>query len=392
MGIRGLLLVILLLLLLLFGLSAVAGPPPALAAPHSGPTAVVTLGDSYISGEAGRWLGNSGSIGSANGTDRACPTVFSFCDPSRVYIDGTAKNGCHRSDVSEARSARLPVANRINIACSGALTRNVLRAIAGGVAQNPTERQQDDQLAAIAATHAVRMIVLSIGGNDLNFATLAYNCFLAYNTRDAPPFPGPCATYSQAALEAKATQDRVIRDIRRVIADIRHVMAAAGYSPSSYRLVEQTYPSVLPPASRARAGYASQGCPFYAQDLTWAHDQAVPTIAGVVRTAILAEPGVELLDLQGLLNGHEACAQTDAQADLFTSAPSPAKSEWGRYISYPDASFESYRQEFLHPNAYAQMALGRCLTQLYSATRTRRYVCTGAAEEIPGQVRLTVNP
>ena len=40
------------------GLASVAAPP-AHAAPGTGPTAVVTMGDSYISGEAGRWLGNS---------------------------------------------------------------------------------------------------------------------------------------------------------------------------------------------------------------------------------------------------------------------------------------------------------------------------------------------
>lgn len=83
------------------GLASVAAPA-AHASPGTGPTAVVTMGDSYISGEAGRWLGNSlTNSGSRNGTDRAW--TGSAYDPSRVY--GTTAGGCHRSDTAEVRSA-----------------------------------------------------------------------------------------------------------------------------------------------------------------------------------------------------------------------------------------------------------------------------------------------
>ena len=40
-------------------LAALEGAGGANASPGSGPTAAVSLGDSYISGEAGRWQGNS---------------------------------------------------------------------------------------------------------------------------------------------------------------------------------------------------------------------------------------------------------------------------------------------------------------------------------------------
>jgi hypothetical protein len=353
---------------------------PTLAGAQSRPTAVVTLGDSYISGEAGRWLGNSASYLSANGTNRSCDAAG--CDSSRVYIDGTAKDGCHRSDVSALLSAQLAVARRLNIACSGATTANVLRAAAGGVPFK-TERPQDDQLAAIAATDDVKMIVLSIGGNDLDFATLAGNCFLDRYLYHS----GPCHDRAQKLLEARAPV--VQAAIAKVIADIRYVMTRAHYRMAAYRLVVQTYPSVLPPAARARSGWVSQGCPFYGADLTWAHDQAVPTIGGVVRRAVGTEPGVELLDLRGLLTGHEACAQTDGQVPYFGPPPLPAASEWGRYISVLDVPFDHYEQEFLHPNAYGQMALGHCLGALYVARRARHYACNGAAGETPQDVRLT---
>ncbi len=44
----------------------------ATASPGSGRTAVVALGDSFISGEGGRWLGNGTEpFGARSGTDRA---------------------------------------------------------------------------------------------------------------------------------------------------------------------------------------------------------------------------------------------------------------------------------------------------------------------------------
>jgi hypothetical protein len=117
---------------------------------------------------------------------------------------------------------------------------------------------------------------------------------------------------------------------------------------------------------------------------------AVPTIDGVVRAAVTAESGVELLDVQGLLTGHEACSVTTSQAQAGVAPPAAAQSEWGRYISLTDALVDHYAQEFLHPNAYAQIALGRCLTQVFVALRTQRYTCTGAAGETPQAVRLAI--
>src|SRR4051794_24642652 len=104
---------------------ALAAPAAAHAAPGSGPSSVVSLGDSYISGEAGRWQGNSPDPAPGNdGTDRACrPAGSPGCqvDKASVYVGGSAANGCHRSDVAEILSAQIPVARRVNLACSGAV-------------------------------------------------------------------------------------------------------------------------------------------------------------------------------------------------------------------------------------------------------------------------------
>ena len=89
---------------------ALAGVAPGVASAAK-PTAIVSLGDSYISGEAGRWQGNSNNpAASRDGTDRSCAprTVCASYDKAQVYVDGSAANGCHRSDVAEILGARSP--------------------------------------------------------------------------------------------------------------------------------------------------------------------------------------------------------------------------------------------------------------------------------------------
>src|SRR5690606_5724315 len=94
--------------------------------------------------------------------------------PTVVYGD-SYHSGCHRSDVAEIHSAELDVDESINIACSGAATRHILRSSAGGHSWMG-ESPQADQLAEIARQKNVKYIVLGIGGNDLGFLNIVVNC------------------------------------------------------------------------------------------------------------------------------------------------------------------------------------------------------------------------
>ena len=89
------------------------------ASPGNGPAAIVSLGDSFISGEAGRWDGNSDSSWrSRRGTDRAFRSRWWggwYYDKEAVY-PGTVGNSCHRSEVAPIHSNSIPVANKINLA------------------------------------------------------------------------------------------------------------------------------------------------------------------------------------------------------------------------------------------------------------------------------------
>jgi hypothetical protein len=352
------------------GLLTVAAP--AHAAPVSGPPIAVSMGDSYISGEAGRWMGNSDTFtGSRSGTDRAYNGGISY-DATQVY--GSTSGGCDRSDSAEVLSAFGP-SGALNIACSGATTANVLRASSGGQSFKG-EAPQADQLADIAATHNVDRIALSIGGNDLGFADAIATC-----VKDYEVWYSYCQPSQQAAIDSKMTA--AMANVGTSIDEIRAVMAADGYAASDYRIVLQSYPSPIPRSSENRypeSGWSRTndgGCPMWNGDEDWARGTLVPQIAaGLARVA--ADHGAQFLDLQDFLQGHEICASS---ANLATSAqaPSAATSEWARFLTL--GLTQGTQQESLHPNYYGQLGLGRCLSLIAAQPAGSNYACRNT----PGQ-------
>jgi hypothetical protein len=372
--------------LVLAAVLAGALAPAAHATPASPRTAVISMGDSYISGEAGRWAGNSLDPQPGNArTDRAClPFGSTSCavDLQHVYLGISATDGCHRSDVAEIRSARIRVTRRINIACSGAETENLLPASAGGVPDRG-EPPEGDQLKPLARRLDVKLIAVSIGGNDVGFSALLRGCIEAYAEHEAP-----CTPTLRAAVQTKLSPTRAL--VGRVIGSIRRTMAAAGYDRADYRLVLQTYPAVVPLPGTIRFGQSSpereaQGCPLYDEDLRTARNQVFPAL-GAMTTRVARARGAEVLNLRRLLHGHEICGTADREATAGDQ-PGPAESEWGRFAS-PAALRQGQLQELFHPNAYAQRALGRCLTRVYAHT-PGRFSCSGDAGLRPRQVRFT---
>src|ERR1700759_3935813 len=149
---------------------------PALARP----TAIVSMGDSFISGEGGRWLGNgSEPVGTRSGTDRAavnCGALGCEYEPERVYGASEA-NDCHRSDVAPIESAPISVEEGGNLACSGAKARALWPGAEGGT-EHFGEPPEADQLAAVARRDDVRMVVVTVGANDVGFGELVVDCAL----------------------------------------------------------------------------------------------------------------------------------------------------------------------------------------------------------------------
>lgn len=313
------------------------------------PLAVVSLGDSYISGLAGRWLGNSpDNSRDRRGTDRAYvgPPAGPKYDTGPIYGDTAGQ--CFRSDVAEITHVRFPGITPVNLACAGATTGSVIR--------NGSGTSQNDRLAEVARTHRVLAIVVSIGGNDIGFATVVQNCIVAFLANS-----GPCNPGQQSIVDGLLPAMRAA--VGRTIDDIRATMTEAGYRNRSYRLIVQSYPAPLPFAANMRypesdvdnTRFLVAGCPFYDVDVDWGHASLPGRLADTLR-AVSAERHVQFMDVRDAFRGHELCSAAARQPE---TAPEASSSEWMRWIDVP--FFQGALTESLHPNAYGQQALGRCL-------------------------------
>ncbi|WP_411146293.1 GDSL-type esterase/lipase family protein [Streptomyces sp. x-80] len=323
------------------------------------------MGDSFISGEGGRWRGNGVPVAPAGdryGTDRAaynCWESWSWCnhDAARVYAD-SYKNGCNRSDSAEVSSTSIP-ARPVNLACSGAGSDNIFRTSHGGQPFKG-EAPQADQLAHLDGK--IKLIVLSIGGNDLGFSGIITSCVMNYTfSKHCKDEQDP--TIAQGITDAKPK-------VAKAIDEIRAVMQNKGYQDDDYRLILQSYPSPIPRGSDNRypqtyERHHSGGCPLYNDDSTWARDSVVPRISAMLYTAA-TEKHVQFLDLQNALNGHEVCAKTARQAtnhNSFSTPQPPESAEWIRFLVALGSQGD--QQESIHPNYFGQKALGQCLTLLH---------------------------
>ena len=154
---------------------------PALAdGPGVGTPTVVSVGDSAISGEAGRWAGNTN--GSPSNVDALGPTAY-FDN-----ANGEAIHGCHRSKASEIGIDASGLASA-NLACSGA--RTYTQPFSSGSDFKPGLDFYDDgaghigqakALQQYAAGHNVKMVVALIGANDYGFADIVQQCVLDWLT------------------------------------------------------------------------------------------------------------------------------------------------------------------------------------------------------------------
>jgi hypothetical protein len=372
-----------------------ASAPAAKPSAGSKPTAAVSIGDSFISGEGGRWLGNSQNpLGDRDGSDRAafdCGAIGCRHDPARVY-GGTYQNGCHRSDVApivSAVRAGVRVDEPINIACSGARTDHIWRASSGG-ASFKGEAPQADQLAAIARRADVRLIVLTAIANDLGFKDHVVACVVAWST-STPRRPRRCAAEEQAKVRAGLGAARA--GLAKDVDEIRAVMAAAGSRPEDYRLMIMSYASPIPHGADMRypewgwSRLSRGGCPFWDADADWANDGITPSMASAMGD-VAAAKGAEFLDVQRALEGHQVC---DFRApEVGGDGPSEAGSEWARRL-IPGCCQGSV-QESLHPNAYGQQALGHCIALTYERPAGAGGSCRATPGAGLGAVRVAPLP
>jgi hypothetical protein len=116
-------------------------------------------------------------------------------------------------------------------------------------------------------------------------------------------------------------------------------------------------------------------------DLDWARDAFVPAVANNLRAVAIVEK-VEFLDVRNLLQGHEICS-TSAKAG---GSASDGDLEWARVVSA--GLSQGDKQESLHPNALAQVALGTCLRKALADDDGDEWSCMAGAGVDPTDARL----
>jgi lysophospholipase L1-like esterase len=357
-----------------------------LAAPAAArPTAIVAMGDSFLSGEGGRWLGNgSEALGTRSGTDRAaydCGSLGCEYDAARVYGASEA-NDCHRSDVAPIKSAPIAVDLRLNLACSGAKARDLWPEAEGGTAHFG-EPPEADQLAAVAARDRVRMVVVTVGANDVGFGELVAECALDW-ARSPEDEPSTC--HREAEARIRLALPWATRGVTATLRGVRREMRDDGYERSDYRLLAMGYASPFPEGRWFRypedgwSRLTEGGCPVWNADADWAADRATIDLGDVLRDAAAAT-GAEYLDLTHAFDGHQLCDRRSQR--VGAAGPSPLTAEWFRRLSFLQGS----TRESLHPNAYGQKVMGMCLGLLFARPRGD-YACADTFGEWLGGVHL----
>ena len=355
--------------------------------PGVGTPWVVTVGDSYISGEAGRWAGSSNA--SSAYADALGPTAY-FDNGSSETI-----NRCHRSRSAEAYVGG--GVNGLNLACSGARTTTFTDGngyFKPGLDFYDSAGKQGQALMLqnFAASHNVKMVVVSIGGNDFNFASIVQQCVTDFLTsptwwkdycNDDSSVTSNFTTSNVAAVRAK---------VATAYGNLRTAMRNAGYADGSWTMLVQNYPSPIPPGSGFRyseSGYTRQstgGCGFWNADANWANNTALPTINTAV-TGAATDAGIanlRTLNLSGAFNGRRLCENTvglyeEKGLTSWTQAGAVDRTEWVnqiRTVSTCCANSPYYVQESLHPNYWAQLATRSCVRQAWNGGAPRSGSCT----------------
>jgi hypothetical protein len=356
--------------------------------PGVGTPWVVTVGDSYISGEAGRWAGNTND--GQQYIDALGATAY-FDNAGHTAEQITR---CHRSAAAEAYVGG--GVNGYNLACSGARTSTFtdgdgnfkpgLDFYDDGAGQ----QGQAKMLQSFAATHNVKLVTVSIGGNNFNFASIVQTCVsdFLFSPSWWPDYCNDDSSVTSNFTSANVTAQTTA--IKNALLNVRTAMTNAGYASTAYSILVQTYESPIPNGSAFRysqSGYTRQdtgGCGFWNNDANWANATALPTINNAVKNGVTqaALPNTKVMDLAGAFNGRRLCENTVGLLEErglwdWHSAGAVDQTEWINQIRTVSTCCGSdyYIQESLHPNYWGQLALRSCVRLAYNAGVPRGGAC-----------------
>ena len=374
-----------------------AGAPSAAAdGPGAGAPWVVSLGDSAISGEAGRWAGNTN-----NGSN------LIDAGGANAYWDNAGRTaeaipGCHRSE-----SAAIHIGggvSSLNLACSGAKTFT-----SGGgssdfkpgidFANTAYGKGQALSLQEFASTHNVKMVAVMIGANDFGFADILQACHVNWLTS---PSWWKNYCYDDSGIKNRFTSTNIAAKtaaIKGAFLNVRQAMTNAGYSASQYTIVAHTYWSPVPSGAGNRypeSGWTRQsvgGCGTWNRDANWANDTVVNAMNSTMKNAI-ARSGLAntvVLDLQDSLVGRRLCENTvglleEVGLSSWQSPGAVDRTEWVAQIRTTSTILGPYQlQEDGHASYWGQLAMRNCLRQAYNGGTVRGGRCVRVANGLNAQ-------
>ncbi len=377
--------------------------PAAADGPGAGTPAVVTLGDSAISGEAGRWAGNTN--GDPARVDALGPTAY-WDTPS-----GEAIARCHRSKAAQAYIGGGVLG--YNLACSGATT--ATHGTAAGEDFKPGidfyadaqgRQGQARALEGLAATRNVKAVVVTIGANNYGFADIVMRCVTNWLT--SPTWwKNYCSDDSD--MTSRFEPARIATEttnVRNALLNVATAMTNAGYSPTQYTILAQTYWSPIPRGAQIRypeSGLSRQsvgGCGVWNRDADWANDTVATTLNSTTRNAAETSglPNVKVLDLQSALTGRRLCESSvglleEKGVASWTSAGAVDKTEWVAQIRTTSTVSGPYQlQESSHASYWGQLAMRNCLRQAYNGGTVKGGNCVRSANGLTtrGEPQMTL--
>lgn len=258
-----------------------------------------------------------------------------------------------------------------------------------------------------AASHNVKLVAVSIGGNNFNFAGIVQTCVTDWLTS---PWWWPHYCSGDGSVTSNFTASNVARvkgEITTAINNVAQAMTNDGYSSSQYTILVQDYPSPIPPGSGFRYsqyGFERQevgGCGFWNNDANYANQTMLPTIAGAVFGAASAtgRPNVRTMSLASAFNGRRLCEHgvgllEEQGLSSWQEAGASDRTEWINQIRTVSAILPPYQvQEDIHPNYWGELALRNCLTQAYNGGAPRGGTCTisGSGRNAAGEPNMSLH-
>ncbi len=241
-----------------------------------------------------------------------------------------------------------------------------------------------------AAKHNVKLVVVTIGGNNYNFASIVQTCIEDFLLT---PEWWPALCHEESSVTNNFTTANVKTQttaIKGAFQNVATAMKEAGYGTTQYTVLAQDYPSPIPNGSEFRypqKGYSRQevgGCGFWNEDANYANSTMLPTIDSSVFKGAEEAGLVNLKEMQisGAFNSHRLCDKgvgllEEEGLKSWKEAEAVNKTEWFNQVRTVTALSPPYElQEDLHPNYWAQLGLRNCLSQAYNGGTPKGGTCT----------------